>query len=221
MADTRADAPWLAYLAPMIAFGIGTTAEGYVPATFYPWAYTIKITAVALAFVIWRTPLRDLRAGSPNVLMSTVVGMVVFAMWVGVEEWLPYPHFGERLGFDPHTIQSEGGRLSFLAVRLTGLILIVPLMEELFWRSLAWRYVIDQDDFRRVPIGTFSATALAVTAGLFALTHSEWLVAAATSAVYGLWMVHTRSVMAAVIAHAVTNAALGIYILRTASWQYW
>ena len=204
----------------MVAFGVFTALEGYLPVGFYPAAYMVKLVAVIACFAIWPAALGDLRHGSPHVVLSVLVGLGVFVMWVGIEEALAYPHLGERVGFDPSTIASDGMRRAFLAFRLTGLVLVVPLMEELFWRSLAWRYVIDADDFRRVPIGRFSWPALGLTAGLFALTHSEWLVAALTAGVYGLWMVRTRSVTAAVIAHATTNAALGAYVLRTGSWQY-
>ena len=220
-ASTQTTGPWLPYLAPMVAFGVFTTLEGYLPAAAYPWAYMVKLVAVVLCFAIWPAALRDLRQGSARPVLSVVVGVVVFGLWVGLEEWLAYPHLGQRIGFDPGTIDSDGLRLVFLGFRLTGLVLIVPVMEELFWRSFAWRFVIDQDDFTRVPIGTFSWAALGVTAALFALTHTEWLVAGLTAAIYGLWVVYTRSLLSVVIAHAVTNASLGFYVLRTESWKYW
>ena len=156
-------AVWLPYLAPMVAFGVFTSLEGYLPPAAYPWAYMVKLVAVVLCFAIWPAALRDLRQSlSARPVLSVAVGFVVFGLWVGIEEWLAYLHFGQRIGFDPGTIGSDGLRLVFQAFRLTGLALIVPVIEELFWRSFAWRFVIDQDDFTRVPLGTFSWAALGV-----------------------------------------------------------
>ena len=36
-----------------------------------------------------------------------------------------------------------------------------------------------------------------------------------------MWMRQTRSVFAAVIAHATTNAMLGVFILLTGYWLFW
>ena len=54
--------------------------------------------------------------------------------------------------------------MGFLAVRMLGLVLIVPLFEELFWRSFVVRWIIDPDDFRKVPIGRVTLAAGAITA---------------------------------------------------------
>jgi CAAX prenyl protease-like protein len=97
---------------------------------------------------------------------------------------------------------------------------MVPVMEEIFWRSFMLRY-LTQLDFRRVAVGTFSASALWVTVGGSALSHPEWLVAAIAALAYSLWLRRTRSLFASIVAHATTNAALGVYVLTTGSWQYW
>ena len=68
---------------------------------------------------------------------------------------------------------------------------------------------------------THPRNALLISVAFFAATHTEWLVAALTGLIYSLWVRYTRSVLAVVIAHAVTNAALGIYILKTGKWMYW
>jgi CAAX protease family protein len=133
---------------------------------------------------------------------------------------VPYPHMGLRVGFDPTLLTSDAGRFAFLLVRFFGLVLVVPLMEELFWRSLALRY-LTAPNFLSVPIGQFTRRAFLIMVAGFALTHPEWLAAALTAVVYGAWVWRTRSVLGVVIAHATTNAVLGVYVLTTGRWYYW
>ncbi len=106
------------------------------------------------------------------------------------------------------------GRIGFLAVRMLGLVLVVPLFEELFWRSFVVRWIIDPDDFRKVPIGRVTPMAGAITAALFAVEHpAEWLPALLTGALWA-WLLHrTKSVSACFVSHAVANLGLGIYVL--------
>ena len=54
-----------------------------------------------------------------------------------------------------------------------------------------------------------------------ALAHPEWLVAIMASLAYALWLRRSRSLFGAIVAHAVTNAALGAYVLTTEDWKYW
>jgi CAAX prenyl protease-like protein len=112
-------------------------------------------------------------------------------------------------------------RYGFLALRFYGLVLMVPVMEEVFWRSFLLRFATDLDDFKRVPIGTFSTTAFFVSSAMFAAAHSEWLVAFICAAAYAYLYRVTRSLFACIVAHSVTNLALGIYILITGDWKYW
>jgi CAAX prenyl protease-like protein len=99
-------------------------------------------------------------------------------------------------------------------------VVIVPVMEELFWRSFLIRYLTNQD-FTAIPIGRFSMTAFWLVAGASGLAHPEWLVAVVASAAYSWLLKHTGSLFATVVAHAVTNAALGVYVLLSRDWQYW
>ena len=80
------------------------------------------------------------------------VGAAVFLIWVLPESFLPLIGSGR---FNPYEYAGGGWALLLIAVRLTGAVLLVPLMEELFWRSFALRYLI-RDDFRKVPLGSFS-----------------------------------------------------------------
>jgi CAAX prenyl protease-like protein len=221
----------------MVAFGVLTLAEGRVPVEWYPHFYAAKALIVSIVLFSMREPLRNLAPGAPGlqprgdvspglktrgsiVAASVALGLAVCAAWVLIHEYVPYPPLGSRTAFDPTPLQGTALWPLFLAVRFYGLVVMVPVMEEIFWRSFLLRYLTDQD-FRRLPMGTFSASALAIMTSASALAHPEWLVAIVASLAYAFWLRGTRSLLGAVVAHATTNAALGIYVLATGKWGYW
>jgi CAAX prenyl protease-like protein len=205
---------------PMVLFGILTLIESYLPVTIFPIAYVIKAAVVTVALVLCRGPLADIRVDVRVLAGSAAVGVVVFAAWIGIDRAVPYPHLGVRGAFDPTSLRGSAWWITFLAARLYGLVVMVPIMEEIFWRSFLLRY-LTAHDFRSLAVGTFSASALWMMVAASALAHPEWLVAAVASVAYAFWLRRTSSLFGAIVAHATTNAALGGYVLATGSWQYW
>lgn len=219
--EALARRPATGYIVPMATFLVLTGLESYVPTAWYPWYYAAKIAIVLACLLMFRAPLADLRP-DPRVLpLAALTGLAVFALWVGIEKLVPYPHIGSRVGFNPFSeIQGSAAQYAFVAVRLFGLAAVVPVMEELFWRSFLLRY-LTHDDFASVPVDGFSWTAFGIVAVLFASAHPEWLPAVLTAAIYGLLLRRTASIYAAVVAHATTNAALGVYVLAAQDWVFW
>ena len=208
------------YWLPMVLFGALTLAESYLDPAWFPIAYIVKAVLVTAALVRLRRPYADLKYDRRVILPSVAIGLLVFALWVWIDKVVPYPHFGSRSAFDPTPLQGSAWWPAFLAVRLYGLALMVPVMEEIFWRSFLLRY-LTRADFESLPVGTFSAFALLVMLAASAVAHPEWLVAVLASLAYAVWLRRSRSLFGAILAHSTTNAALGAYVLRTGEWQYW
>ena len=204
----------------MVLFGALTLGEGYVSPDWYPAAYIAKAVIVTTSLLVCRTPLKEIKVEFPVILPSILIGLLVFAAWVGLDRVIDYPRLGARTGFDPYTLHGSAIWPAFMAARLFGLVLMVPVMEEIFWRSFLLRYLIRQD-FQALPVGTFSALSLWVMVGASALAHPEWLAAVVASLAYALWLRRSRSLFAAIVAHGTTNAALGAYVLATREWHYW
>lgn len=223
---------WLPYVAPMATFLVLTSLEGYLPtaeegspSAWYPLAYAAKVAIVTAVVIACRSTWRDLRPrpSAGAFALAVGLGLAVAAVWVGLDGLYPTTtSVGRRTGFDPGVIASPGARLAFIAVRLYGLVLLVPLFEELFWRSFATRYVIDPDDFTRVPVGRVTPMAAGATAVVFALAHPvEWLPALLTGLAWA-WLVHrTKNLAACVVSHAAANLALGAYVLSAHAWRFW
>jgi len=208
------------YALPFVLFGVMTVLDHRVPPSLYPLTYTLKVIAVTAALLVFRRPLGDISPARRVVAPSVLVGFGVFVMWVGLDHLVPYPPLGSRVAFNPFALGMEHDAWLFLLVRLYGLVVVVPVMEELFWRSFLLRYLTSRA-FRRLPMGTFSTSALLTTMAASGVSHPEWLVAAVATLAYALWLRRTRSLYAVVVAHASTNAALGAYVLATGSWVYW
>jgi CAAX prenyl protease-like protein len=213
---------WLAYVAPMAVFmGMTALLEPRFPA-HYVWLYIAKVCIVTGALVAFRAAWQDIRFEAHVLLLAALVGLAVFAEWVLLDTVTPPLAFlGQRAAFNPFTAIAEPGlRGLFLVFRFFGLVLMVPVMEELFWRSFLLRY-LTKEDFTSLPIGTFSASAFGIVAVAFGAAHPEWLAALVCAAAYGLLLRQTRSLFACIVAHAVTNLALGLYVLITHQWHFW
>ena len=204
----------------MAAFVLLTTVEGNFPRNWYVGLYTVKACLVTALLVLCRRVWRDIRLDWKVLPLAILVGIAVFFEWIYVDPLTPHPRFlGSREAFDPATLEPNI-RLLFFCVRFYGLVLMVPLMEELFWRSFLIRWLTDPDH-AKIPMGTFSWGAFAIVAGGFALAHPEWLAAIVCAAAYGLLLKQTKSLFACIVAHAVTNLSLGIYVLVYHKWLFW
>jgi CAAX prenyl protease-like protein len=208
------------YWIPMVVFGVLTMGESYVSPEWYPAAYIAKAVIVTTTLLVFRSPLNDVRFERSVIVPSVLIGLAVFVVWVGLDRVVDYPRLGTRTGFDPNNLHGSAWWPAFLVARLFGLVLMVPVMEEIFWRSFLLRY-LTRNDFQTLPVGTFSALALWVMVGASALAHPEWLAAVMASLAYALWLRRSRSLFGAIVAHATTNAALGGYVLVTREWHYW
>lgn len=183
------------------------------------WIYPLQSLACAVALVIYW---KSYDFGSQRPLPLAVgVGIGVFVLWVS-----PQLAFGRppRLeGFDPSAFAGEPAMYAgTVAARFLRLVLIVPLIEEIFWRGFLQRYLINER-FTVVPFGKFSPLSFWGVALMFMLAHSpaDWPAALITGAIYGWIAVRTKSLLACVVAHATTNLALGLYIMVTRQWGFW
>ena len=149
--------------------------------------------------------------------IPVIVGIIVFAIWV-LPEGL-YPKLSHS-SFNPYKFESKELAYFLIFFRLAGTSLVVPIFEELFWRSFLIRYIINPD-FKSVPLGKFTWSSFIITTLLFASEHNEWLVGIIAGAVYNSLLYYRKDLFSCIIAHGVANLILGIYVLSTQSWQFW
>lgn len=183
------------------------------------WLYPVQAGAVlALLAVYWRQydELHRFALSLKQVLVAIVTGIVVLVLWVNLD--LPWMTIGNAPGYNPTT----DGRADWLlvAIRIAGAALVVPVMEELFWRSFVMRWV-ERADFQLVDPARIGFKAFVIPTVLFGFEHNLWLAGIVAGVAYGLLYMRHRNLWSPVLAHAVTNGLLGIWVMATASWQFW
>lgn len=235
--------PWLVFLLPLVVYMLvgsfepappepgakpAETSLFHVSYAYYPLIYTLKIalTAAAIAWV-WPGYRQFSWKLSPLAIGVGIVGVVV---WIGLAhaermmiaeapKWLR--DWGQRSAYNPlEQLQAQPAlAYAFLALRLFGLALIVPLIEEFFLRGFVMRFAM-ANDWWTVPFG--QANRLAIVCGTLVpmLMHppTEWLAAAVWFSGVTWLMLRTRNIWDCVAAHAVTNLLLGIYVIRGGDW---
>jgi CAAX prenyl protease-like protein len=186
------------------------------------WIYAARAVVVGIAFLILWPKFTELRTGpAPTMgdwLLAIASGVAVLVIWVPLDRgWVSF-ELGN--GFDPRKYGSEEIDWPLTFLRLFGLAVVVPLIEEVFWRSFIMRW-LEKQDFLRVEPAQIGLRALLITSALFALEHSQWLAGLIAGLVYGWIYMRSGKLWVPVIAHAVTNGGLGVYILVTQDWRFW
>lgn len=215
-------AAWFPYVAPFVVFILLTYGGAHWPGAAHLW-YLAKTGVVGAMLWSLRRHYPELGwgRGPANWAIAGVAGVVVLVVWVAPERPLAPLMLGEPTGFDPYAFGlSAGLTWAVIGVRLLGASVVVPVMEELFWRSFLMRYLIDAD-FQRVALGTFSAFSFAAVAVAFGFEHHRWVVGIFAGIAYGGLLVWRRDLFTCVLAHGVTNLGLGLYVLKTGQWSFW
>jgi len=129
---------------------------------------------------------------------------------------------GQRSAFNPiaQLAGTPGWAYAFLAIRFVGLALLVPVLEEFFLRGFVMRYVI-HPQWWQVPFGSVNSTAVIIGTLVPMMMHPgvELFAAMIWFSMVTWLMVHTRNIWDCVVAHAVTNLLLGIYVVTCDQWQ--
>jgi len=224
-----------AYFAPLIVFlgllmldkMVRSLFDGYPHWIFASPQYWIHPLQIIICGAMIAHYWRHYEMRPPKQVFFTVtIGIVAFILWVSplaylIEYFLPK---AARLpGFDPAFFGTEGF-VYFLNVgcRFVRLVVIVPLVEEVFWRGFLLRWLI-RDEFTTVPFGTYQCTSFLVVTILFTIEHTppDYPAALLTGALFNFVAIYTRSLSSCVLVHAVTNLLLGLYILQTGRTGFW
>ena len=190
------------------------------------WLYVFRIVLVALLIVyFWRefTELKftalNVRPTVTDLFVAVAAGLLVLIFWVA-----PFPAWAtlgsDHASFNPVEGETKQAAFFWLSTRILGAALVVPVMEELFWRSFVMRWV-DNKNFLSIHPENISPYAYISSSALFALEHNLWLAGLFAGLVYGALYIKYKNLWVPIFAHAVTNGLLGIWVVQTGNWQYW
>jgi uncharacterized protein len=186
------------------------------------WLYGATVVLVGGLLLQWRNEYGELfsqlRPDVKECALAVAVGVLVFVLWIQLDA--PWMMLGEPAAtFVP---KAADGTLDWplIALRWIGAALVVPVMEELFWRSFLMRW-IEAPAFAGVDPRRVGVKAIVLSTFVFVLAHTAWLAAAIAGLAYAWLYVRTGKLWVPVIAHAVTNGVLGVWVVTTGQWQFW
>ncbi|TPV94260.1 MAG: exosortase E/protease, VPEID-CTERM system [Myxococcales bacterium FL481] len=204
--------PYVAPLVAWIAIGLATG----LGSVHIDWLYGLRPLLVGA--LLWRAratfvPPRDRWLD----WRAVACGATAFAMW-----WWLVPGDAGRVQAALHELQSASSwqRGSWLAARLVGAGLVIPLVEELAFRGYLLRRFCAVDfesaalTWRRwVPI---FASSLA-----FGFIHVQWVAGTLAGLIFAVAFLLRGRVWDAAVAHAVCNLLLALGVLLADRWAWW
>lgn len=215
--------PAYARVAPFFIF-IGLITLTFFGSDAKYWAYVVR--TVAGAWLLWQ-----MRPFVPEMrwVVSTeaiAVGVAVFVMWVGLDPFFPKNHLFFTPTADdtwnPFARYGAGSHLAwfYILVHLFGSAVVVPPLEEVFWRSFLYRWSV-RTNFESLPLNMFHPTAFIVVSLLFGLEHYEWAQGFLCGMAFQWLVINKNRLGDAIVAHAITNFLLGLWVIGRPDWHFW
>ena len=210
-----ASSPEMARFLPF-AIWVAITALGMLPGDAKFWSYPLKVFVGM--WIVW-----EMRRYIPEIRWTVgweaiVVGVLIFVIWVGLSPYVPKNHLffedTEDSIWNPFARFGDESAIAWLliVIRIFGMTVLVPPIEEAFYRSMLYRMVIKYD-FTKVALNQFDGVALVLVSLLFGFMHFEWLAGIICGIAYQ-WLVIRRGHLGdAITAHAITNFLLGCYVV--------
>ena len=221
-----ADRPAVSRIVPFavyIAFlPIGQALAALLPDSDLRWLYGLQIALTGSALALFWRRYGELHVRAAlrvnDVLTAVIAGLLVFVLWINLDH--ATLRFGDAgSGFDRR--YADGSINPLLAmVRAVGAAVVVPLMEELFWRSFLARW-IDRSSFLAYPPQRISMEAIAMSSALFAVEHTLWFAGLLAGIIYAALYRRSGNLWVPVLSHAVTNGALAWWVVHTGNWRFW
>jgi exosortase E/protease (VPEID-CTERM system) len=203
-----------AYLLPFLVLVAATMLTGLVSAGGPDLAYPLRVGAVLATLCALRRAYRPLRITWSWGALG--YGVLAFVLWMALEPSAPESSpLGAALAALP-----RGGEALWLACRVLGSVVAVPLAEELAFRGYLGRRLEEVADGRLAPPAR-AALACAASSVLFGALHTRVLAGTIAGVLYFLCARRRGELGDAVVAHATTNALIAVWVLATGDLALW
>jgi uncharacterized protein len=212
--------PIYARVAPYVIFILLTFAQSLFGEAGKYWIYLGK--SVVGAWLIWQmwNLVPEMRWNFNTEAFA--IGVAVLIMWIGIDGL--YTHIGDSDAkpLNPYVQFGEHSAFAniYIIGHILGMTLVVPPLEEVFFRSFLYRYFV-RTDFLNMPFNRFHPTSFIVTSVIFGFEHHEWLSGILCGFAFQ-WLVISKNRLGdAITAHAITNLLLGLWIVARGAWHFW
>lgn len=239
--------PRLPLVAPMMAYLLLMMFAGLAPDRT-PWnQIAIALHLAAATWVTWLFRHHWPPLGRAELWVAVPAGVFAAWLWVAGQHWLEGITVGDSTlggslgisGAPPFlrlnpiepvdiAVQYDGaGFWAHVVLKISRAVLIVPVVEELFWRGFLLRAFIRWDRFDEVPLGQFTWFSFLGTSLLSVVQHpANWGVSILCWMLFNAIFVWRKSLMCLFVTHGVTNLVLYIYVVYASlhgnsEWQFW
>lgn len=189
------------------------------------WMYAVQIACVIAALLYFQRDYVELREAPPSGPLSGAAGWVaallsgalVWAIWI----WLDFSPFAFAPGKGYQPLDEAGALILLMVViRIFGAAVVVPVMEELFWRSFVQRW-LDSPNFLAVAARSVTLRSMLFCSIAFGFEHGQWAAGIVAGLAYGQLYRASGRLWLPIVSHALTNLLLGLWVVHTAQWQFW
>ncbi|MEP6715145.1 MAG: exosortase E/protease, VPEID-CTERM system [Terriglobia bacterium] len=206
--------PAVAFLLPFaVILAAGTISRATTDG--FEWLYPLRFAAAAAVLWLYR---RDypIQLEKPG-WFAMAAGVVVFAMWIALDHG-PSTDNGISSGL---AALPAPARIGWIVFRVLAATTTVPLAEELAFRGFLARRIMSAN-FESIDLRRLSWLAVACSSLVFGLMHGDrWLAGAVAGVVYAAVIMRRGKILDSVVAHAVTNMLLAVWVLSGGRWYFW
>lgn len=213
------ESPAAARVTPFLVFLLLTFAQDSLGEVGRYWIYFGK-TLVGIWFIwVMRPLVAEMRWAVS--WEAVAVGIAVVVLWVALGG-VAIKQVDVATAWNPFRQFADNSLLAwfFVAVRTLGSALVVPPLEEAFYRSFLYRFIANPK-FETLPLNYFSWVPFLVSALIFGFAHNEWLAGILCAAGYQWLVIRKGRLGDAMTAHAITNFLLAVWVVWRGDWRFW
>jgi exosortase E/protease (VPEID-CTERM system) len=214
--SSRPANPTAAYLVPCLVLIASVMITSAFNPPGFDYLYPLRVVAVCLALLCYTGDYAKLSWSWS--WSAILIGTVVFLIWMALE---PTPAEDANAQFAEHLWDMpSAGSIGWLIFRVVGSVATVPIAEELAFRGYLPRRIISAR-FEELPPGTFTWVSFLASSAIFGLEHGRWLAGMIAGMLFAIALYRRGRITDAILAHAVTNGLIAVYVLGTGSWYLW
>lgn len=219
------------YSAHQLLMTLLSILSPYIPLTRYQ-RYCLRIPCNVLITLGWWKVMgfSDFVLSKQSTIAGVSVGLVCTLLWVSGARMFASQALQSK-AWNPYS-RHEGSRAHWIVVgRLVNSSVFTAFWEEVYDRGFICRVFANatsqwqRQSFNDIPLSHFSAAALVVAATCFGAGHTRFQAEPLLGALFALIMhavvFYFGSLGPAVLAHAVCNMTLGLWVIYTQDWMFW
>ena len=142
--------------------------------------------------------------------LAILTGLIIAFLWIVIDPYykaLGTPGTGTFTAID-------------IILKLYIGVVLAAIIEEYFTRFFLLRWLI-KEKWQKVKEATYTHTSFIGTVLFFGLAHNRWLSGLISGILFNLLYYKTKKIDTLIMAHAISNLALGLYVIYTGNYSFW